>query len=140
MIEENKYYTPQIEEFHVGFEYELKADDGGWCYSNVPQEIVSRCINDNRCRVKYLDKEDIQSLGWIHDVNMSEFDFDSFYIEPGIDNKKRFIQYGLNNYKNGQIYLEKVIDCGCNEIELLNIKNKSELKKLMQQLSINGKH
>jgi hypothetical protein len=77
---ENKYYTPTIEEFHVGFEYEYRntvrdssgnqiksmwkketfgLDMPGW---NL--ETVFIMIQNDNIRVKYLDKEDIESLGF----------------------------------------------------------------------------
>tara|TARA_R110000772_G_scaffold230185_4_gene340964 strand:- start:661 stop:909 length:249 start_codon:yes stop_codon:yes gene_type:complete len=49
---ENKYYTPKIEQFKVGFEYELQDDNGDWLWSNAPQdiELLKKCIKDKRCR------------------------------------------------------------------------------------------
>lgn len=141
---ENKYYTPTIEEFHVGFEYEEQNVQGDFKSNFFPTSLeedfatppILWGIECKAIRVKYLDQEDIESLGWKYDVNMSERDWDSFYIEPGLDEKKRFIQYSMNNYRNGKIYLEKTIDCGGHEIGEMTIRNKSELRKLMQQLKI----
>ena len=67
---ENKYYTPEIEEFYVGFKYERgnKATEGNstkWYKEKITsaQEIVDIfCCEE--IRVKYLDKEDIESLGF----------------------------------------------------------------------------
>jgi len=49
---ENKYYTPKIEQFVVGFEYELQDDNGDWLWSNAPQDrkLLEKCIKDGRCR------------------------------------------------------------------------------------------
>ena len=68
----NKYYTPSIEEFYVGFEYESHQDprtDDGWEKSILGRhdfKYVMREDNDVDYRVKYLDKSDIEDLGFIH--------------------------------------------------------------------------
>ena len=65
MKEESKYYTPEIEEFHVGFEYEYKYNDKGWTQKVYePHFEVDKIEAEKYCRVKYLDKEDIESLGF----------------------------------------------------------------------------
>jgi len=49
---ENKYYTPKLEQFVVGFKYELQDDNGDWLWSNAPQdkELLEKLIKDGRCR------------------------------------------------------------------------------------------
>lgn len=141
-MENNLYYTPIIEEFHVGFECEIlglvgaKEDEKLFSQPTIISQKELLLIDRLEIRVKYLDRSDIESLGWKYDVNMSELEYDSFYIEPGYDNKNRFIQYSLQNYKNGKVYLDKGINSGVHEIGFITIKNKSELIKLMQQLNI----
>lgn len=68
IVEDNKYYTPSIEEFHVGFRYEsgnkaVKGTSTEWTKSIIeePWEIESLF---EEVRVKYLDQEDIEELGW----------------------------------------------------------------------------
>jgi hypothetical protein len=129
---ENKYYTPEIEEFHVGFEYEIKEYgelflkekyklDGS--YKNVESDLMP-LLFDGDIRVKYLDKEDIESLGWKH--------IGSLWF-------KHTFGYKLRKWKGQSldIFEESMIDT---EDDLLifrgDIKNKSELKKLMSQLGI----
>ena len=136
-MENNLYYTPTISEFYVGFEYEeYQFLEKNW--KTVKCEFIkpNTTIDPKWFRVKTLNQSDIESLGWKYDVNMSELEYDSFYIEPGYDNKNRFIQYSLQNYKNGKVYLDKCINSGVHEIGFITIKNKSELIKLMQQLNI----
>lgn len=126
----NKYYIPKIEEFHVGFEYEAEStcypDKNNWhaevFYMNPSHlQIVNRnTIFDKKVRVKYLDKEDIESLGWEQ------------------------IKYDTYKYKGTSIHLEfnpeyKTIIYSTRLGHWLfsgEIKNKSELKKLMLQLNI----
>jgi hypothetical protein len=71
-MEDNKYYIPQIEEFHIGFEYERKYIS----FEEWKKEIyllhydcnlnkLNVRIIDGEIRVKYLDQSDIESLGFI---------------------------------------------------------------------------
>lgn len=67
----SKYYTPEIEEFHVGFECEYKStinNNTYWTSLKLEKEHFSddHYYNPFRLflRVKYLDKEDIESLGF----------------------------------------------------------------------------
>ena len=131
----NKYYTPEIEEFHIGFEYERhQYEDGNWFkYTVEERDILDHA--EKEIRVKYLDKEDIESLGF----------------------KEKSLKYYIFNEPSGKLpYWNKVIldfrwsykdisiigiradDLGMEEGILFrgNIKNKSELKKLLKQLNI----
>lgn len=81
-IMENKYYTPSIEEFHIGFECEMLSEIYGgtavpieqhkeiWRkYTLNRQDIIRFFIQTDELarplfRVKYLDKENVESLGF----------------------------------------------------------------------------
>ena len=82
-MEDTKYYTPEIEEFHFGFEFEEDFKNPNWNKLSKPaidvweyiklkldtSHSISRIIGKikiNKVRVKYLDKEDIESLGFVH--------------------------------------------------------------------------
>lgn len=73
MSKKNKYYTPSVEEFHVGFRYEVHEDprtDEGWSKTEVDRNCIKYCVqqdSDVDYRVKYLDQQDIEELGWIRD-------------------------------------------------------------------------
>jgi hypothetical protein len=127
-MENNKYYTPTIEEFHIGFEYETEDlhDD---LYKMVwkPQvyegeemrTYLTKEIEDKEIRVKYLDKEDIESL---------EFKYNEEYDCYNSTNKEGYCIEFLSD--EIQItYYGDLLFIGI-------IKNKSELKKLMKQLGI----
>lgn len=66
---EEKYYTPTIEEIHVGFEYEWQFGDK-WdtkricCLTDIDNGL-NGYIESKRIRVKYLDNKDIQECGWL---------------------------------------------------------------------------
>lgn len=131
----NKYYTPKIEEFHVGFEYERKSlsfekkftkgiiyakfDNGIWD-ANIDFELSMLLDGAFEYRVKYLDKEDIESLEL-------KCIIENQYIKDDITlliDSDYFIQIIKDHY-NEDAYLFQG-----------TIKNKSELKKLLKQLGI----
>ena len=142
MERKNNYYTPKIEEFYSGFEYEylLTGSKNGkdayeWIKSNEfsndypynanPHYEVQRRCDIEEVRVKYLDREDIESFGFI-ECGQEEYEFightDLWVIKKLYhENIKNF--YRINNKDNCQIMF-------------IQIKNKSELKKLLIQLGI----
>lgn len=147
------YYTPKIEEFHVGFEYEIsimKATVGykepvsTWekgiygvdslGYNMLVGEALHRSrqtldilqsISDKQLiRVKYLDQQDIEELGW--------------------NTLRSNINWVRATKNSTEIIFEKNIEVpiiqifkNMNCVFTGTIKNKAELKKLMQQLQIN---
>ena len=134
----DKYYTPIIEEFHIGFEYDLIYDD----------EIKSLIFNENdmehvfdfetedllggliwklihnRIRVKYLDSDDIENLGFdllATKCGKSVFDLNNIWITL---NENNFIEILNTNLGERDLNIKGMI------------KNKSELRKLLKQLNI----
>ena len=121
-IMENKYYVPDISEFHVGFEYELRQADI-WNKDKVRQNDCFSDLQGEGIRIKYLDRDDIVQLGWewsdFHGNFQIKRDIDSYWvIEPIPDNK---ISITLAGYY--------IVFVG-------RINNKSELRKLMSMLDI----
>ena len=113
----DKYYTPTIEEFHVGFEYEFKTNGLGFVKTEVSE---TGGFFQGEKRVKYLDREDIESLGfkcmggnWYHDNKAYQIIGTWESIE---------ISRGQHEYRD-------VLFKG-------TIKNKSELKRLLKMLGI----
>lgn len=154
---ENKYYTPTIEEFHVGFEYEVISleSDLETCiikHNNKTVTLTSditglyQDLGFHLIRVKYLDKEDIESLGFTHLPKKSlkglterfiieglhrrlneEYDdtmWWNVYLEYSPDIKRIIIKGDISSGNYGEKFFEG------------NIKNKSELKVLLKQLGI----
>lgn len=151
---ENKYYTPEIEEFHVGFEFEYIGATGGWeecsfgndeiIHSELEQfkdELMKVAHSTNR--VKYLDREDIESLGFkLYHSDLSLTNtlwFDAPYFDERKAKDLVSIQYNThsnwalitiaNRTKDGKSTDHVVKFSGF-------VKNKSELKKLMSMLNI----
>lgn len=68
---ENKYYTPTIEDIHVGYECEWQ-DIGGnceWIKAKIDEyiifEILSIDLPEGQLKTLYLTKEQIEAEGWI---------------------------------------------------------------------------
>jgi hypothetical protein len=71
----NKYFTPDIEDFCIGYEYEtiylksvwtkesLRIMDAGWFFESYENDAVP-----TEFRVPYLTKEQIEAEGWIDDT------------------------------------------------------------------------
>lgn len=144
-MEKDKYYTPSIEEFHVGFEFEaLNSRDWffsegsfGWKKAVLSEYLLMRdyttqnlmfAIKNEWVRVKYLDASDIESFGFkecdlkgfFHHVN------DRFYIS---------IDYWLD--ESDYSFMRLQIGDNESEFSFAGVcKNKSELSKLLKQLSI----
>lgn len=131
---DNKYYTPEIEEFHVGFEYEIytlntKGKGHYWTKLNVPfrTDTLELLLEaDFKPRVKYLDKEDIESLGFNTEDRGECYNKTIKWVEIGL-----YPWTSLTGIK----HQFKIVMDG-NQVFHGIIKNKSELKKLLKQLNI----
>ena len=135
---ENKYYTPTIEEFHVGFEYEeetiIYTDKGWFTHKDLGWEkkiFDSTSYMENyylservkrglvgkynpTIRVKYLDREDIESLGFAQTVE------DQYTLDD--------IEFLIDD----DLFVQIIKDDGF--LFQGTIKNKSELKKVLKMI------
>lgn len=122
----NKYYTPELDEFYIGFEYEYCIRNNEYIKYIVSTETdlkhIHKQIQLYLIRVKYLDREDIESLGWEFEENLQycdQFKYKSLEAYLWVIKDENLIE----------IQCEKTCFRGC-------IQNKSELKKLMKQIGI----
>jgi hypothetical protein len=146
MNKENKYYTPTIEEFYVGFEYEVA---GEWeekdqepkkiwiyriyeqgdlldLYYNYNPDFDSVTFNKTKLRVKYLDQKDIESLGY-------EF------ISETITNEKSHLFFKTDR-RTLTLFSDYTVAITHYPYTVQfhgKIKNKSELIKILKQVNIN---
>ncbi len=148
---EAKYYTPDIEEFHVGFEYEYFIMDNWQPVGYHPSDMAEadkffETLYSNKIRVKCLGKEDVEDLGFklsddicpyngkiIFKTAKKSDDFLDGYIhhhELYFTNSKKIMIYKISygGFTGNETNKEKVFDG--------YLKNKNELKRLMQQLNI----
>jgi hypothetical protein len=97
-MEENKYYTPDLTELHFGQEIEVfnnphkcyfeHGNDNEWLENKINYGLlgdmanVMRLLMDKQIRVKYLDKSDIESLGFMESSTKGFFEKPNgrFYI------------------------------------------------------------
>lgn len=148
---ESKYYEPEIEDLNIGQEIWItNLDNYAKVHDNLPCKGIITELTDYptvwvkteknskyeiypyMIEIKYLDKEDIESLGW---------NFNNEHLGP-------YLKFKFNNsfrylYFDAK-YNKIVIDNGGwyeHNIQYFQgtIKNKSELIKLMKQIGINGK-
>lgn len=158
--QKNKYYTPEIEEFRVGFEFEYKEtfldgtvkskeqyDKAKWiksiCWTEsmpyIERTLTGKNFNNYLVgvRVKYLDEDDIKDLGFIPSYNKPKYWFQSFK-----GNNEIQLYYDDKTKEEGNEGIGITIYDGRNtppnDNKVFNgfIKNKSELKVLMKQLGI----
>ena len=128
------HYTPTLEEFHIGFEYEILEDWDTYPECTWWPQVYGRdgsnperlgFVDKNTLvdiRVKYLDEQDIKDLGfktvWIED-GVQSFTKEETVISWWIDSTRVRI-----NYTTGWQLFDG------------HVKNVNELKKLMSQIGI----
>ena len=140
---EERYYQPSIEEFHIGFEYEINIaykhsasdkeniENALWIKASITKDNWN-CNMDRvnvlgTVRVKYLSKEDIESL--FNEVETVEFE---------IDNNFEFT-FWRSGIEYLGLYTDHMISFYSDKIECIfrgTIKNINELRKLKDQLGL----
>lgn len=133
---ENKYYTPDLEEFCSGFEYEEWVEsypEGFWTstyvygeasHSTPSLQSLRNLIKTENIRTKFLDQSDIESFGFkctgVH-VDELEFELD----------EESFLTLDVDGYM-------RIADYGEGDVTRFSgvIKNKTEFRKLLKQLNI----
>ena len=137
-MEENKYYTPEPEELHIGYTceacfssyagymiFDLQNPENDKLHEPVDKEAAKNWIpfflieeeslftanntrnhatalmllKDNRLRTKYLDREDVESLGWVNG------DLYEYYVKENSE----FIYKLTNSPGNHYIIIDAII-------------------------------
>lgn len=127
---EAKYYKPEFHEFHEGFEY-LDTLFGINSYKTFIHNEVDgwrksffiKGIDNNQIKVKCLDREDIESLGW------EQIGYDTFSLSGDIEKYELEFDPEYKTFIYETSHLKRNLFSG-------KIKNKSELKRLMIQTGI----
>jgi hypothetical protein len=149
-MSKNKYYTPTLEEllsFIVNEKYILSKEDNIIKFNDITTDLRyfiqsndvesgykgrKYSINPENYKIKHLDAEDIESFGFERVISTEEGWFHIF--ENGITLQ---LQYLNRNNSKGTIRIEQgmfnqpwpVVFWGV-------IKNKSELKKVLQMIGV----
>lgn len=119
----NKYYTPEIEEFHEGFKYEQynkhqdEWDKEVWDVISEFGDSKLYHLDIEECRVKCLDQEDIESLGFELSIRESYYESGDYQI------------YYWPEEHRCEIYAQDV-----QRVFKGTIKNKSELKRVLKMI------
>ena len=131
-MKENKYYTPSLDELYIGFEcekYDTYFNDSE-PVSEYRQHIM--CEEDfdmlscyvTQYRIKHLDKQDLIELGF-EEIGQEEY----------------YLNGDLNSWCIEALYHQSIksyyrIDDGETQRMFLEIKNTSELIKVLKMLGI----
>lgn len=98
-MENDKYFTPDIEDFHVGYECEILKENWEHFIFNV-EEIIpvfarvnSKTIVSDKIRVPYLTKEQIEAEGWKLD---SSPDSNEMHFIKKIKKSRHYLEFYPN--------------------------------------------
>lgn len=149
MKEEDKYYTPTIEEFYVGFEFQQFDTWGAWKNVILTEQIIEgggwisigsgneRQRYYQNARVKYLDREDIESLGFKRNLSHKYSKVGAYERKTKHNNSIRIIKFSSIDLIRIELMLDPIINIvDKSQIFSGSIKNKSELVKLLKMLEI----
>lgn len=163
---ENKYYTPELNEFHIGFEYEMKSTFGDGTVKTLEQynaaewnketytlrsfPYVDRTMTGKNSqtlppaiRVKYLDAEDIINEGFSEEYLPNVFHDDDLIKGYSLTQSDTVFYNVFLDTENSTVGVWKQVIY--NEVSenwtahiLFNgvISNLSEFRRLMKQLNI----
>jgi hypothetical protein len=149
MKEESKYYTPQIEEFCVGFEYEqlIQGED---CFKGFEPRVFTLemfkgfaenykdIFYQNLIRVKLLDSQDIIDCGFETSEDWSFKGSEGFVkeAEDSLGNMRE--EYAISLMDNNTVAIMKYTDFTRlpNIIFRGTIKNKHELQTILKQIGV----
>lgn len=145
-MEKSKYYIPEMDEFHYGFEYEILMPTGGYRKTvfgveSPPNPELDEFENDDLmkvahaiARVKILDSEDLQELGW----EPKGTGWYNLKVVPGALGYWTHVMFHQWGDDSPIIAYRGKPETAIEEQHLFvgNIRNKSELKKLMKQLKL----
>lgn len=140
MENDKKYYIPSIEELCIGFEHEFLATKPKEFFPDIIKNVhdlinvvEESILNPERFRVKYLDKEDIESTCFFFEKNQ-------FGVNDIYEYSDKYVnKYQLtHNIERGYINIQL---CEAKPMPIWifqgKVKNRAELKKIIQQLGIN---
>ena len=133
-----KYYTPTIEEFHIGFEYEISTREGAWlkdtymCNSKVGVTFDDMPELAKISRVKLLDRSDIEDLGWEYVPYVSQGEQGDRWFDVHKKGKYTMISGGVKT-NHVRIFIDSMLD---DNLFQGTIKNKGKLKDVLKMIGI----
>lgn len=139
----DKYYTPALEDFFHGLELQTNwGNEGDWKNEVFDQHHGICDLGEllDVFRIKYLDKKDIEELGWIYVEFIPNGDGDSRWFNEYSFKGGFYRIFSWGHIESlGDNLLDRVtIKSHGGETTLFDgkIKNKSELKRILKMLGI----
>lgn len=137
----NRYYRPNIDEFHLNFKYEFRGGNGYRkeilnceSYSN-PLQAIKDLIDINQISVKYLDIDDINALGWTaFGSDAWKTTFENLQLGCSFKLVTDENVYELHYNSKDLIIIYNVIEA--EQLFSGTIKNINELEVIMKQIHI----
>lgn len=144
------HYNPDIEEFHVGFEYELEVmSSSGASTEFVEFSVDNGADIDNAfifddwsssVRVKYLDSLDVESFGFESSMKWL-MEGGRYYLTKDYNCPRGFYQYAfvVMNERNSHTLIVIASDEHFSDSRTLfagDIKNKSELGVVLKMVGV----
>lgn len=141
----NTYYTPKIEDFHIGFECEFKnqMQSNEWEKQICDWSLLLIALDEDGYnteefpdifRIKVLDQQDCEELGWEH----IGYQWYNLKVVPGKLGYWAYVRLRLegdNSFIKAYRYDPKNMQEDIQEKDYLfkgTIRNKSELKQVMK--------
>jgi hypothetical protein len=118
---ENKYFTPDIDDIHIGYELEVnynfklndifhkKIIDSFEELSDIHSRMPGDCV----IRIPYLTKEQIEAEGWKFDYNLGDFDY---YIKKVNDKEEYELEFCYKERININIWKRTLYHGECKDI------------------------
>jgi len=147
-----EYYTPSIEEYHVGMEYEYKDYKGRWITSNDLTDLITdreedtllvlECaIDRGDIRVKRLSRECIEGEGFEFSHNHEPIPnketnpvFEGYLLDRQSETGEGWFLYQFNDR---EVWIDYIKDnSGEGYVFKGKVKNKSELKRLLKMIGV----
>lgn len=138
----DKYYTPTADEFHIGFEFERRDPiSREWrSVTLTNNSIIAPDPDPDVVRVKYLDRDDIEDLGFDYYRDMEPIpNRNDCHVSHGylFEKEDRINQFDLYLFSDGIVWIGHTKECGFEGYVFKGlVKNKSELKRILTQIGI----
>lgn len=140
MVQDEKYYEPSIEDFRVGYEFEMNDTWGGWKKMIITEELLKNPLvslgsgNDRspwwwKTRVPFLTKEQIEAEGW-QDITLS-YQKDQLFVGEKFTSDYYRLSYHLSTH------MLLITDCNDDGYFSGECKSVNELRYILKLLKIN---
>ena len=146
---QSKYYTPDIEELFVGMNYQVLVDDYNDIWRDSILPAVSKDINLDVTRIKYLDQADIEEFFPLRICKGNDLFLNTYKFKENNGESSSVLCQKIDKwscwmitFKDTEVTIGKVNHPDITSIHPVfigEIKNKSELKKVLNQIGYEQK-